>query len=164
MIRYYEEIDIDQIAKIIVEGWKNAYKGIIDQDYLDKLDYKERAERIKTKYQKQKAIVYEENNIIKGYCRFGENRDEEKEYGEIYALYIKYDERQKGIGKKLVQNALKILNENSYKEVVIWCLKDNTQARKFYEKIGGKLYKEKQTQIGDRLYYEVSYIYKGGVI
>ena len=30
MIRYYEERDIDEVAKIIVEDWKIVYKGIID--------------------------------------------------------------------------------------------------------------------------------------
>lgn len=34
MIRYYEERDIDEVAKIIVEDWKIAYKGIIDINYL----------------------------------------------------------------------------------------------------------------------------------
>lgn len=159
MIRYYEERDIDKIAKIIVDDWKIAYKGIIDDDYLENLNYIDRAKNIKEKYEKQKSIVYIDKEDVKGYCRFGENRDNEKEYGEIYALYIKYDERNNGIGKSLSKKAMQILKDKGYKEVVIWCLKENKNARKFYEKIGGKLCNERKIAIGDKQYDEVCYKY-----
>ena len=55
---------------------------------------------------------------------------------------------------------MKILKERGYKEVIIWCLKENIKARGFYEKIGGKLYKERYIEIGQKEYEEVSYIYK----
>lgn len=139
MIRYYKKEDIEQIAKIITDDWKKAYKGIIENEYLEKLDYKKKAKSIEEKYEKQKSIVYEENNIIQGYCRFGINRDEEKNYGEIYALYISYNQRKKGIGKELLKKAMDILKERSYKEILIWCLEENKEARKFYEKMGRKI-------------------------
>ena len=65
MIRYYEENEIDQIAKIIDEDWKITYKGMISQEYLDNLNYKDREERIRKKYKKEKKIVYVEENIVK---------------------------------------------------------------------------------------------------
>ena len=159
LIRYYEERDIDKIAKIIVDDWKIAYKGIIDNDYLENLNYIDRAKNIKEKYEKQKSIVYIDNEDVKGYCRFGENRDNKKEYGEIYALYIKYGERNNGIGKSLSKKAMQILKNKGYKEAVIWCLKENKNARKFYEKIGGKLCNERKIAIGDKQYDEVCYKY-----
>ena len=55
---------------------------------------------------------------------------------------------------------MKILKEKGYKEIVIWCLKENIQARGFYEKIGGKLYKERYIEIGQKEYKEISYIYE----
>ena len=53
MIRYYEEKDIYEVAKIIVDDWKIAYKGIIDSRYLENLNYEDKAKRIKEKYSKQ---------------------------------------------------------------------------------------------------------------
>lgn len=159
MVRYYEEKDIDKIAKIIVDDWKISYKGIIDSNYLEALNYIDRAKNIKEKYKKQKSIVYIDNEDVKGYCRFGENRDNKKEYGEIYALYIKYGERNNGIGKSLSKKAMQILKNKGYKEVVIWCLKENKNARKFYEKIEGKLCNERKITIGDKQYDEVCYKY-----
>ena len=97
MIRYYKKEDIGEIAKIITEDWKIAYKGIIDEEYLEKLYYKEKAERIRKKYQEQKSIVYVDKEI-RGYCRFKESEEEGKKIGEIQALYVKYNQRGKGIG------------------------------------------------------------------
>ena len=77
MIRYYKKEDIDEIAKIITEDWQIAYKGIIDEEYLEKLDYKEKVKSIRKKYQEQKSIVYVDKEI-KGYCRFKESEEEGK--------------------------------------------------------------------------------------
>ena len=158
MIRYYEEKDIEQVEKIITEDWKIAYKGIIDDEYLKNLDYKDKEKSIREKYQKRKSIVLEEG-IVKGYSRFGENREEEKDLGELYALYVKADERGKKIGEKLLRKTASILKERGYKEMVIWCLKENKKARKFYEKMGGKLYKTRNIEIGNKEYAEVCYKY-----
>ena len=159
MIRYYEKEDIEQIAKIIDEDWKIAYRGMIADDYLNNLNYKDREKRIRDKYQKEKAIIYIEEGIVKGFCRFGENRDDEKELAEIYALYVKNDERRTGIGEKLITKAKEILKERGYKEAILWCLKENKNARNFYEKVGGRLYKERLSEIGNIYYDEVSYKY-----
>lgn len=159
MIRYYEEKDIEQVAKIITDDWKIAYRGIIDDEYLDSLNYKDREERIRSKYQKQKSIVYVEEGVVKGYSRFGINRDEEKNLGELYALYIKPDERGKGIGGKLLKETGRILKKRGYKEMILWCLEENKNGRSFYEKMGGKLYNKRNIEIGNKEYGEVCYKY-----
>ena len=159
MIRYYEQKDIEQVAKIITEDWKIAYKGIIDDEYLKNLDYKDKEKSIREKYQKQKSIVLDEEGIVKGYSRFGENRDEEKDLAELYALYVKADERGKKIGEKLLRKTADILSKRGYKGIVIWCLEKNKNARKFYEKMGGKLYKTRNIEIGNKKYPEVCYKY-----
>ena len=158
MIRYYEKEDIEQIAKIIDEDWKIAYKGIVDENYLKNLNYKDREKRIREKYKKEKSIVFVEDNIVKGYCRFGKNREGEK-IGEIIALYIKNEFRRCGIGEELVKKAKEILKERGYKEMIIWCLKENRTGRNFYEKQEGVLDKERKFKIGDKYYDEVSYKY-----
>lgn len=158
MIRYFEKDDIEQIAKIIDEDWKIAYKGIIDDDYLKNLNYKDREKRIRAKYNKETGVVFVEDNEIKGFCRFGKNEDEN--LAEIYALYVKNNYRRKGVGKKLIEQVKEILKSKGYKEMILWCLKENINARNFYEKSGGKLYKERKFKIENKEYDEVSYKYK----
>ena len=134
MIRYYEQKDIEQVANIITEDWKIAYKGIIDDEYLKNLDYRDKEKSIREKYQKQKSI-------------------------ELYALYVKADERGKKIGEKLLRKTADILSKRGYKEMVIWCLKENKNARKFYEKMGGKIYRTRDIEIENKKYGEVCYKY-----
>ena len=61
---------------------------------------------------------------------------------------------------KTENKAFDILKERGYKEMIIWCLKENRAGRNFYEKQGGFLYKERKFKIGDKEYDEVSYKYK----
>ena len=159
MIRFYKENEIGQIAKIIDEDWKIAYKGIINQEYWDSLNYKDRKKRRREKNKKEKGIVYVEDNLVKGYCRFGQSK-EEKELGEVYALYVKNEFRKCGIGKKLLEKVEEMLKNNGYKEMIIWCLQENKIGRNFYEKQGGILFKERKFKIGNKYYGEVSYKYK----
>lgn len=160
MIRYYEYEDIEDIAKLIDDNWKSAYRGIIDDEFLDNLNYKDRAERQKKKYEKEKSIVYIENEEILGFCRLGESREGLEDYGEVIALYVREDIHGKGIGKKLINKAKEILKSKGYNKMILWCLKENKNARGFYEKVGGVLGKERKFEIGNKEYDEVSYIYE----
>ena len=45
------------------------------------------------------------------------------------------------------------------KRMIIWCLKENYEARKFYEKMGGAQFKTGTHKWGNRDYDMVSYIY-----
>ena len=43
--------------------------------------------------------------------------------------------------------------------MIIWCLSENKDAIKFYEKLGGKKVIEKDVKIGDNLYKEYGYYF-----
>ena len=45
IIRRAAEDDVWQIADILVEDWKTAYRGIIDSEYLDSMSVEERYRR-----------------------------------------------------------------------------------------------------------------------
>ena len=46
--------------------------------------------------------------------------------------------------------------------MIIWCLKKNTESRKFYEKIGGKEFKTGSHNWGGKDYEMISYLYDIG--
>jgi len=52
------------------------------------------------------------------------------------------------------------MQRENREKMVIWCLKDNINARRFYEQMGGVLDKKRTLKIGDTDYEEVSYIYE----
>ena len=44
--------------------------------------------------------------------------------------------------------------------MIIWCLRENEEARKFYEKMGGTVYKTGTHRWGSREYDMISYLYQ----
>ena len=157
IIRNATEKDVRQIAEIIVEDWQTAYRGIIDDEYLDSLSVDERHQRELKRYGQYKVAV--DNDEVIGLAWNAETADEPADC-EIIALYVRYSKRNNGIGKALMQNAMDSFREAGKKCMIIWCLEGNLESRKFYEKMGGKENSTGTHSWGNREYNMTSYLYK----
>jgi ribosomal protein S18 acetylase RimI-like enzyme len=60
------------------------------------------------------------------------------EAGEIYALYVRYGYQRRGLGRKLVQAAVRHLKQLELYRLVIRSLVTNEPANRFYESLGGQ--------------------------
>jgi len=87
MIRQATEEDARQIADIVVEDWKKAYRGIIDQDYLDSMSVEERYSRELKRYQIYRVAISRDE--VLGFT-WNEMTDDEAADCEIIAIYIRY--------------------------------------------------------------------------
>ncbi len=141
IIRDATELDLPGIAKVKVDTWRTAYKGLISDEILNNLDYEQQAIQFTKLLPKDNSnilIVAEEKGII-GFSSGGEER--EKKYGfecEVYAIYVLKEHQNKGIGKQLFRESLKRLSKSGYKSVLVWVLEGNPY-RRFYEALGGEL-------------------------
>ena len=45
------------------------------------------------------------------------------------------------------------------KTMIVWCLKENAESRKFYEKVGGKEFRTGSHNWGGKEYEMISYLY-----
>lgn len=134
------EKDIEEIAKVHVDGWKETYIGIIPDEYLSKISYESRKSHWKLLFGKEKvqAIVCKIENEIVGFVSYGkEQHGYEKYDGEMYALYLLKKAQGKGIGKKLFENGKIELKKLGYKKMLIWALSENKSCD-FYLKMGGQ--------------------------
>jgi ribosomal protein S18 acetylase RimI-like enzyme len=59
--------------------------------------------------------------------------------GEIYALYIHHAYHRRGLGRKLVQAAVRHLRRQGMQQLVIRSLKTNEPANRFYAALGGQV-------------------------
>ena len=134
IIRRAAEDDVWQIADILVEDWKTAYRGIIDSEYLDSMSVEERYRRELSRYRIYRVAAAEKE--ILGFT-WNEMTDDEDSDCEIIALYVRYGKRKSGIGRALFRDSVEIFRAAGRKNMIIWCLRDNAEARKFYEKMGG---------------------------
>jgi len=156
IVRKAEKDDVRQIAEICVEDWKNAYHGIMDSDFLDSLNVDERYEIEIKRY--QDFIVAADEDLILGYAWLQTTEDGTADC-EIVALYVRYQYRKNGIGKLLLQHAVRHFRETGKKRMIIWCLKENDESRRFYEKTGGKEYQVSTHNWGGKEYGIISYLY-----
>lgn len=162
-IRNIKKEDIPKVVNIQIDGWKSAYKGIIDDNYLANMNPNEKIKMREKDYKETRFIVAEINNEIVGFCRFTDNMEKTPETPEVdcelRALYVKPELKHNGIGKKMFQYAVNEFKNIGKTKMVLWCLKDNVLARKFYEKMGGIIIKERLIHIGNRDYQEVAFEY-----
>lgn len=161
-IRKVKYEDIEQIVDINIKDWKKGYKGIIDDEILDNLNREEKIEKWREHYRTGNVIVAEENGEILGYCKYEDNTVYKNTNidSEIIAIYVDCDKLGNGVGSKLVEYAMADLKNKNKTKMIIWCLEKNKNARKFYEKMGGKLINDEKYFIKEgKRYKEVGYIY-----
>ena len=163
IIRNIKKEDIPQVVDIQISGWQTAYKGIIDDEFLNSMNREERIAIRNKDFTPNGFIVAELNSEIVGFCRYVDtNFSTPNEFDidcEIIALYTKPDLKGNGIGTKLFQYVLNEFKTINKTKMIIWCLKENYPSRKFYKKMGGTIIGEKTITFGIKDYMEVGFLY-----
>ena len=158
IIEHAKVEDAKNIVAINIKEWKNTYKGIFPDKYLENLSERKEESVKKCKNKINEYIVCKINNQVVGFLRFGRNKKGYNDnYAEIYALYIDKDYQRKGIGTALINFAFENLTPN-YKYVLISTLVQN-DANLFYKKIGRKLIDKVKFSLENNDYEENLYEY-----
>ena len=155
--------DIPSVVDIQMNGWREAYKGIIDDDILDSMNRIDKIERMKNNYKDEPFVVAVLDNEVVGFCRYAYDNHYCPDYPvdcEIVALYVKPELKYQGIGTKMFNYVVNEFKKINKKRMIIWCLRDNYPSRKFYEKMGGIIIGEKDFIKGDKGYPEVGFLYE----
>ena len=163
IIRNIEDKDIPSVVDIQIDGWKSAYKGIVDDNILKSMNRNERIAKRKNDYKENGFIVAELNNQVVGFCRYIDSNKFTQDIPnidcELLALYVKSKLKYNGIGTRLFQFVINDFKSKSKNKMILWCLKDNEPSKKFYTKMGGKISKERTIEIGEKEYLEVGFEY-----
>lgn len=160
IIRKNRYEDQEQMARIKVDGWNNAYDSIISRSYLNSLNYQEQTERYQNSFDEYRDLVLvavREEEVL-GYVCFNPTSDQFD--SELVSLYLKPSEIGRGIGTALFLETCKELKSLGKSNMIVWCLSDNENAIKFYEKLGGKNVKTKEAKIGDEYYKEYGFYFQ----
>lgn len=162
IVRNVKYEDLRAVAEIAIRGWQTAYRGIVDDEYLDSLSIEENYQKRIKDYKENGFIVAEQDGAVVGFCRYRIGNNYQNEYPdvdcELCALYVKQKEKRNGIGRALVEYVKNEFRKNNLNKMIIWCFKENYPSRAFYEKMGGKLCGE-TICIRGREYLEVGFIY-----
>ncbi|MFJ3616860.1 GNAT family N-acetyltransferase [Streptomyces iakyrus] len=135
--------DCDRVAEIRVGGWRSAYRGLVPQSYLDRLSVEEDAERRRT-YLAQgdgsivNLVAEDTGGEIVGWACHGPYREGEvrTEDAELYAIYVHPDRKGRGVGRALLAESVARCSAAGHGRLLLWVLKENDRARRFYERAG----------------------------
>ena len=135
-------------------GWRTTYAGAIPADFMAREITDDRwvptfRENLKTN-RNQLLLLYDEDipvccatfgpaRIDAGLqagtvCKFNSRGYEG--WGEIISFYTHPDHKRKGYGTKLMEEVLRRLSGQGYLQVFLFVLRENENARRFYEKMG----------------------------
>ena len=164
--------DEEALAHVHVAAWQTAYRGILPNAFLENLSVATRVERWRERLAHPgegefsfvaQATGKDGHASIIGFASGGPERegfvgaDRTRYDGEVYAIYLLAEWRRRGVGHRLVTPSAQALIDGGFQSVVIWVLKDNANARRFYEALGGLLAGEKPITIGQTALTEVAY-------
>jgi GNAT superfamily N-acetyltransferase len=129
------------IAEVHVHSWQWAYRGLIPDDYLDRLSIQRGAEvhtqRLAIETGGRTWVADQEGQVI-GFATTGPSRDPDASprTAEIGAMYLRREAAGTGVARALFVHAIQDLWQRGYEEATLWVLDNNARARKFYEKVG----------------------------
>jgi len=134
--------DLDRLANLHAESWRDSYRGIFADEFLDNDVWQEResawACRLNSPKPNQRILIATANSEIYGFiCAFG---NESSKWGTfVDNLHVSKTAQGNGIGRQLMHLIAKWADELfDHKGIYLEVLEDNRKARRFYLEMGAK--------------------------
>ncbi len=149
--------DAAVIARIHVASWRETYREIIPEAYLDQLSAENReAGWRKSLTEGPVFVALDQTNEVIGFANGGPSRGSKGTEGELYALYLLKTHQGQGTGKRLFEHVLEDLRQQGFSSCLVHVLADNP-SRFFYERFGGRLVFEQRIERGGKQLMEYTY-------
>ncbi|MBM3585474.1 MAG: GNAT family N-acetyltransferase [Alphaproteobacteria bacterium] len=146
LVRPARVADAAAIARIYVDGWRDAYPGLLpDKVLLDMTEERQAiawAATIAKDRGRGLVRVATLDGRVAGFGSAGRSRFTALPYGsELYTLYVEREARDHGLGRALVRELFATLARLGHGSAMVWVLSGNP-ARHFYASLGGRLVAE----------------------
>jgi ribosomal protein S18 acetylase RimI-like enzyme len=134
--------DATALASLHIQAWRDAYTGLMPGTFLDALDPEQReAGWRKTLTDPAPGVATLcawHGQTLMGFVGCGPARgDMLGTRGEIYAINIPKSQWRQGVGRALMSAAAAHLVAQGNRDVALWVLEGNANARAFYRRLGG---------------------------
>ena len=130
--------DAEQLAEVHVRSWQAAYRGMLPDEFLDRLDIDGRVERWRTRLAQQQAPATTTVAVVAGrlvgFASVGPSRDDDLspvDWLELNTIYLVPSAWGTGVGSRLLRAALE-----EGRQYFLWVFTANHRARAFYRKAG----------------------------
>ncbi len=128
------------MARVFVRAWRSSYVGVVPHSVLQGLD-----EAKTTKWLGELAeadevcttVAVGGSGSVIGFARYGRDLEQPNgNHGYLASLYVDPGASGQGVGRALVDHALKSMEESGCSEVSVWVFQRNFRARRLYERFG----------------------------
>ncbi len=155
VIRAGSAADAAQVAAVQREAWFAAYQGIIATEIINRVTTPDDGARVRQSFrtrpwQRMLVAADPDTGTVVGYASFGPETDvldapwphplsaggQSGRVAELYALYVHPAWWSTGTGRALMERVLARAARAGFGSAVLWVLRDNERARRFYERAG----------------------------
>ncbi|QUX27763.1 GNAT family N-acetyltransferase [Nocardiopsis akebiae] len=128
------------VADVEVRSWRAAYPGIVPQDYLDAMDAAERGDRwsdwIAGAVRPGAGLLLADDGAgavaFACFAPVGEAAGGTAGSCEVEAFFSVPEVWGSGVNRRLIAEVHRVVAGAGYTEAVLWVLRDNPRARRFY--------------------------------
>lgn len=169
-IRPAQTVDAIGLAHVHVETWRDAYVGMIPDDYLVGLDEMHAAvrwtRRLSHLEEPERLSVAEVDSDIVGYCHGGPWRSQSlpvpvgDRSAEIYSLYVDPSFQGLGLGRALLGHVVSGMIDDGFDQLAIMTLAENRNGRRFYDALGGMVDRTIPSVVGGTPVEQVAYVWR----
>lgn len=151
------ENDVMAIIELRKQVWITTYRGIYPDDMLDGFDYawhkEKELQRVSSPQYSVYLIANDGGNI--GYLTIRKTKSV-----VLQSLYVLREYQHQGIGRQAFDFAIQYCKEKNARSFICYCVPENWNARRFYEKMGGTVIGE---DFGNEEHWMDSVIYQFNV-
>ncbi|MEQ1700104.1 MAG: GNAT family N-acetyltransferase [Ilumatobacteraceae bacterium] len=145
-VRAARREDAELIALAHIEGWRVGYRDVLPAAFLEAPEF---AQQRLDRWQawtwgegapQTRVFVAVLDGEVVGFGLCGAERDEDTRAttgsGEVFACYLRPAAWGSGAAAPLITRCHEYLRDEGFFEAVLWVLRDNPRARRFYERAG----------------------------
>jgi GNAT superfamily N-acetyltransferase len=135
--------DAASIAELNVRSWQASYRGVFPDAFLDEMKPREgQLEWLADVLAERSSFhttVADNGGDVVGFAILGPVRDSDLDTStvhELYSLYVEPDRVGTGVGRLLMDDALRYLRRGQWTAATLWTLRDVMRTKRFYEAAG----------------------------
>ncbi len=153
--------DAAAIAAVQVRTWHAAYAGLLPQEHLDRRTIALRTAQWNDRLHAGQEDVFvacdAHGTVVAFATSLASSEPVDGFDGEIGAIYVLPEAQRQGLGERLLRAAGTALQAKGFQSAWLRVLSDNTQARRFYEKLGAQVICQTTEEIDGFAYREHLY-------
>lgn len=155
--------DAEALAQLHVAAWRESYRGLIADSFLDRMSVPVHAARFYRALAKpgehDATLAAASRDGLMGYASGGPSRTRHAGEAEVHTLYVRLTAQRRGLGQRLLVGMARVFADQGARSLMISTLRDNLPARRFYEALGGQAEAPRREPGPGGVVHEVSYVW-----